>query len=101
MTTLPIKIGGVTVLTFDITNQDVVINANSSKKLSALNTQNQAVLCTASNCYNCAEVHCTNVQCNNIQCNQIKCTQVKCSNKQCTGYDSSYLYDSNCGNDMD
>lgn len=87
MSTLPIKVNGVTVLTFDITNQDIILNT-LNKNVSQLNVINTAALCSTSNCYNCSEKQCHNVNCYQVQCTQIHCHQVKC-----TGYD---IHETHC-----
>lgn len=95
MTTLPILIDGITVLTFDISNQDIILNKlNTSVK--SLNTTQTNNLCKNEDCYQCIETQCNEIQCIENQCNQIKCNSkecntIKCTNKRCTlncSYDS-------------
>lgn len=99
--TFPIKVDGKDVLTFDIANQDVILNFLNTTKVSALTSVTAASLCNESNCYNCVEVKCSNINCLEVQCLEVKCNQTKCSQcEECTNcsYDA---YDSDCSNDGD
>lgn len=75
--TIPFKISSTTVLTFDITNQDISIPRG---KVSATPNQNTASLCTSVQCFNCNTTQCTEVKCSSVQCTQVKCNEVRCSN---------------------
>ena len=97
MSTLPIKVNDQSVLTFDLDQQDIILNYQNNLKVSELNTQYTAGLCDSVRCYNCnqkqcKQVRCSNVQCSQVQCNQVHCNQVHCSNCitiDCTTVDCS------------
>lgn len=89
MSTLPIKVNDQSVLTFDLDQQEIILNYQNNLKVSELNNQDTAGLCNSVQCYNCNQkqcnqVRCSNVQCSQVQCNQVHCTQVKCNNVQCS-----------------
>lgn len=78
--TIPVKINNNTVLTFDISNQDIVIPRGN---VSVTPQTSQAGLCTTVQCYNCNERHCNQIQCTQVQCNQVRCNQVRCNLVRC------------------
>lgn len=99
MSTLPIKVNDQSVLTFDLDQQEIILNYQNNLKVSELNNQPTAGLCDSVRCYNCNQkqcnqVRCSNVQCSQVQCNQVHCNQVHCSN--CTTIDCTTINCKNC-----
>ena len=99
MSTLPIKVNDQSVLTFDLDQQEIILNYQNNLKASELNNQDTAGLCNSVQCYNCNQkqcnqVKCSDVQCSQVQCNQIHCHQVQCSD--CTTIDCTTVRCKNC-----
>lgn len=99
MNILPIKVNDQSVLTFDLDQQDIILNYQNNLKVSELNIQRVAGLCESVRCYycrqkQCNQVRCSNVQCSQVQCNQVHCNQVHCSN--CTTIDCTTINCANC-----
>lgn len=68
---ITVNVGNSTVLTFDITNQDIEIPRG---KLSNTPNQSTASLCVSAQCYKCTEVNCHSVRCTDKECNEKRCT---------------------------
>lgn len=104
MSTLPIKVNDQSVLTFDLDQQEIILNYQNNLKASELNNQDTAGLCNSVQCYNCNQkqcnqVRCSNVQCSQVQCNQVHCNQVHCSDCttiQCNVTQCTTINDGNC-----
>ena len=79
MSTLPIKVNDQSVLTFDLDQQEIILNYQNNLKASELNNQDTAGLCNSVQCYNCNQKQCNQVRCSNEQCSQVQCNQVHCS----------------------
>lgn len=84
MSTLPIKVNEQDVLTFDLDQQEIILNYQNNLKASELNNQDTAGLCNSVQCYNCNQKQCNQVKCSNVQCSQVQCSQVQCSQVQCS-----------------
>lgn len=89
MSTLPIKVNDQSVLTFDLDQQEIILNYQNNLKVSELNNQYTAGLCDSVHCYNCNQKQCNQVRCSNVQCSQVQCNQVQCSN--CTTIDCTTI----------
>ncbi|MFR7882232.1 MAG: hypothetical protein ACLU5J_12775 [Christensenellales bacterium] len=83
MSTLLIKVNDQSVLTFDLNQQEIILNYQNNLKASELNNQDTAGLCNSAQCYNCNQKQCNQVKCSNIECTQVQCTQVHCNQVQC------------------
>lgn len=83
MSTLPIKVNDQSVLTFDLDQQEIILNYQNNLKVSELNNQDTAGLCNSVQCYNCNQKQCNQVKCSNVQCSQVKCNQVHCNQVHC------------------
>lgn len=84
MSTLPIKVNEQDVLTFDLDQQEIILNYQNNLKASELNNQDTAGLCNSVQCYNCNQKQCNQVRCSNVQCSQVQCNQVHCGQVQCS-----------------
>lgn len=99
MSALPIKVNDQSVLTFDLDEQEIILNYQNNLRVSDLNYQYTAGLCTSVYCYKCKQkqcnqVRCSNVHCSQVQCNQVHCNQVHCSN--CITIDCTTIDCANC-----
>ena len=94
MSTLPIKVNEQDVLTFDLDQQEIILNYQNNLKVSELNNQDTAGLCNSVQCYNCNQKQCNQVRCSNVQCSQVQCNQVHCSD--CTTIDCTTINCKNC-----
>lgn len=84
MSTLPIKVNDQSVLTFDLDQQEIILNYQNNLKASELNNQDTAGLCNSVQCYNCNQKQCNQVRCSNVQCSQVQCNQVQCNQVHCS-----------------
>ena len=84
MSTLPIKVNDQSVLTFDLDQQEIILNYQNNLKASELNNQDTAGLCNSVQCYNCNQKQCNQVKCSNVQCSQKQCNQIHCHQVQCS-----------------
>lgn len=84
MSTLPIKVNEQDVLTFDLDQQEIILNYQNNLKVSELNNQDTAGLCNSVQCYNCNQKQCNQVKCSNVQCSQVQCNQVHCNQVHCS-----------------
>ena len=76
MSTLPIKVNDQSVLTFDLDQQEIILNYQNNLKASELYNFVQ--------CYNCNQKQCNQVRCSNVQCSQVQCNQIHCHQVQCS-----------------
>lgn len=84
MSTLPIKVNDQSVLTFDLDQQEIILNYQNNLKASELNNQDTAGLCNSVQCYNCNQKQCNQVICSNVQCSQVQCNQIHCYQVHCS-----------------
>lgn len=84
MSTLPIEVNDQSVLTFDLDQQEIILNYQNNLKVSELNNQYTAGLCDSVRCYNCNQKQCNQVRCSNVQCSQVQCNQVHCNQVHCS-----------------
>lgn len=84
MSTLPIKVNDQSVLTFDLDQQEIILNYQNNLKASKLNKQYAAGLCVSIRCYNCNQKQCNQVRCSKVQCSQVQCNQVHCNQVHCS-----------------
>lgn len=97
MSTLPIKVNDQSVLTFDLDQQEIILNYQNNLKASELNNQDTAGLCNSVQCYNCNQKQCNQVRCSNEQCSRVQCNQVHCSD--CTTVNCTSTHCKNCACD--
>lgn len=84
MSTLPIRVKNQSVLTFDLDQQDIILNYKDNLSVSELNKQYTAGLCDSIRCYNCNQKQCNQVRCSKVQCSQVQCNQVHCNQVHCS-----------------
>lgn len=84
MSTLPIKVNDQSVLTFDLDQQEIILNYQDNLTVTSINNQDTAGLCINARCYNCNQKQCNQVRCSNVQCNQVQCNQVHCNQVHCS-----------------